>query len=58
MYASHQLLHVHRDEWLRHAETGRLIKQAAAPSDASGRSPWRRRIRRPALRFGGLLHHA
>jgi hypothetical protein len=38
MYASHQLLRVHQDEWLRHAETRRLSKQAAASSGASGRS--------------------
>jgi hypothetical protein len=58
MYVSNQLLRVHRDEWLRHAETRRLIKQAAASSDASGRSPQRRRIRRPALRFGRPPRHA
>ena len=58
MYASHQLLRVHQDEWLRHAETRRLTEQAAASSGASGRSPRRRRIRRPVQRFGRPLRHA
>jgi hypothetical protein len=54
MYVSNQMLRVHHDEWLRYAETRRLIKQAAASAQAS--TPARRRlgIRRPAFRFGRL----
>jgi len=58
MYASHQLLRVHQDEWLRHAETRRLTKQAESAAGASVRSPQHRRIRRPTLRFGRPLRHA
>jgi hypothetical protein len=60
MYASHQLLRAHHDEWLRYAESRRLIKQAEASnaSDASVRSSRRVRVRRPVLRFGRPLRHA
>lgn len=54
MYPSHQLLRVHHDEWLRYAETRRLVKQA----DGSPRKPRRLRVRRPALAFGRPLRHA
>ncbi len=49
MYVSTQLLRVHHEEWLRHAETRRLIKQSAAASSRSSR-----RGRRPG-RSRGLL---
>ena len=58
MYASHQLLRVHQDEWLRHAEIRRLTNQAEAGAGAAARSPRRLRIRRPTLRFGRPLRHA
>jgi len=58
MYASHQLLRVHQDEWLRHAEIRRLTKQAQDMAEVSARSPRRLRIRRPTLRFGRPLRHA
>jgi hypothetical protein len=51
MYASQQLLRVHHEEWLRHAEARRLIKQAADDSRGSERAP-RRRRRRLALPRG------
>lgn len=44
MYASHQMLRVHYDEWLRHAETRRLIKQAAEERSASGARRGRRQV--------------
>jgi len=58
MYASHQLLRVHHDEWLRHAEIRRLTKQAEAVAGASAGSSRRLRIRRPGLRFGRPLRQA
>jgi hypothetical protein len=57
MYASPQLLRVHHDEWLRHAETQRLIKQAAA-SGVSARARRRARVRRSASRLGHPLRLA
>ena len=55
---SQQLLRINHDEWLRHAETQRLIKQAKAVS--RGSAPRARHGRRP---LGGLalrspLRHA
>ena len=58
MYAPQQLLRVNHEEWLRHAETRRLIKQATALSGESAPASRRRRIRRPALNFGRPLRHA
>jgi hypothetical protein len=51
MYVSTQMLRVHHDEWLRHAETHRLIKQAAASSGAAARVSQRGR-RQLGLRRG------
>jgi hypothetical protein len=55
MYVSEQLLRVHHDEWLRHAETRRQIKHAAAAPGGSVPARRRVRIRRPALRLGRSL---
>jgi hypothetical protein len=49
---SQQLLRIHQDEWLRYAETRRLVKQAAA--EARGTKPPRRRMRRRRALFGAL----
>jgi hypothetical protein len=49
---SHQLLRVNHDEWLRYAESRRLVKQAAAEAREAARPARRSRPRR-AL-FGGL----
>jgi hypothetical protein len=57
MFVSHQMLRVNHDEWLRYAETRRLIKQALASPQASAR-PRRRHFRRPSLRLGGQLRQA
>jgi hypothetical protein len=56
MYVSPQLLRVHHDEWLRHAETRRLIKQATAAVS----TPAHRRVRvtRRAPRLGRPLRQA
>ena len=58
MYAPQQLIRVNHDEWLRYAETRRLIKQAALSSGAAPRTRRRLRIRRPALNLGRPLRHA
>ena len=58
MYASHQLLRVHQDEWLRHAETRPLTKQAEAAAEAPVRSHRRLRLHRRTLRFGRPMRHA
>jgi hypothetical protein len=50
MYVSNQMLRVNHDEWLRHAETRRQVKQAAALSRGSARAPRRLRIGRLGLR--------
>jgi hypothetical protein len=49
---SQQLLRAHHDEWLRYAQTRRMVRQASA---AARQTPRRRRGARPlhAL-FGGL----
>jgi hypothetical protein len=49
---SQQLLRVHHDEWLRYAETRRLVKQAAADARESVRPS--RRARAQHGLFGGL----
>jgi hypothetical protein len=51
---SQQLLRVHHDEWLRHAETRRLIKQAKAEARHAGRPRTRVRPRRALLGALGL----
>ncbi len=54
MYPPHQLLRVHHDEWLRHAEVRRQIKQAAAESSESARRAGRERHPLGVLRALGL----
>ena len=49
---SQQLLRVNHDEWLRHAENRRLVKQARAEARESARP--RRRVRPQRALFGGL----
>ena len=51
MYPSAQLSRIHHDEWLRYAETRRLIKQARAASGEPARARLLPRLTRPALRF-------
>jgi hypothetical protein len=58
MYASQQMLRVHHDEWLRHAEIRRLTNQPQDVAGASVRPRRRLRIRRPTLRVGRPLRHA
>jgi hypothetical protein len=54
MYVSNQMLRVNHDEWLRYAETRRLIKQASVSSPGAARRSRRLRVPRPAFRFGRL----
>lgn len=49
---SQQLLRVHHDEWLRYAETRRVIKQAAAEARESAQP--RRRTRSHRALLGAL----
>ncbi len=58
---SQQLLRVHHDEWLRAAESHRMVKQARA--EARETAPSHRRTRPQRVRFGALglrrpLRHA
>jgi hypothetical protein len=58
MYVSQQMLRVHHDEWLRYAETRRLVSQAKAePRQESGRIV-RGQPRLRALRLGRPVGHA
>jgi hypothetical protein len=54
MYVPHQMLRVNHDEWLRHAEVRRQIKQAAAESRASAQAAGRGRRELGFLRGRGL----
>ncbi|MGN6869398.1 MAG: hypothetical protein ACTHMY_13445 [Solirubrobacteraceae bacterium] len=58
---SQQLLRINHDEWLRYAETRRMVKQARAA--ARQNAPARRRTQPQRSLFGGLalrrpLRHA
>jgi hypothetical protein len=49
MYVSHQMVRVHHDEWLRYAETRRLVSQAKTERrpDARQSTRWQPRLRVP-----------
>jgi hypothetical protein len=51
MYSQH-LVRVHHDEWLRYAETRRLVKQVQAQARQSARP--RRRVPSPRVLLGAL----
>ena len=55
MYTSHQLLRVRHDEWLRQAETRRMIKRAVAESRAVSPKSSRSSVGRPVFRLGRLV---
>jgi hypothetical protein len=58
---SQQLLRVHHDEWLRHAESRRLVKEARAEAretEPSHRRAGTQRVRFGALGLRGPLRHA
>jgi hypothetical protein len=55
VYSSHQMLRVHHDEWLRYAETRRMIKRAQAETRASSAKSARSSARRPQFRLGRLV---
>jgi hypothetical protein len=61
MYASHQMLRVRHDEWLRYAEMRRLVRQAKAEPGPDSCRITRRQRRLRALRLGrpaGSPRHA
>jgi hypothetical protein len=58
MYVSHQMLRVNHDEWLRYAETRRLISEARAASRGSARASGRRPFRRSPFRLSRQLRQA
>jgi len=52
MFTSYHLLRVQHDEWLRYAESRRMIKPAATESRASSRKPARLSVLRRPFRLG------
>jgi hypothetical protein len=58
MYVSQQMLRVHHDEWLRYAETRRLVSQAKAERAPESHRIVRRRPRLRAPRLGRPVSHA
>ncbi len=58
MYVSQQMLRVHHDEWLHHAETRRLVSQAKTERrpESPRTTRWQPRLR--ALRLGRPVSHA
>jgi hypothetical protein len=58
IYVSQQMLRVHHDEWLRFAETRRLISQVKSERRPESRRGARRQPRLGALRLGRPVRHA
>jgi hypothetical protein len=56
MYSQH-LLRVHHDEWLRHAETRRLVNEAKAHARQPGSERSRLRTRPQRALFGLIGLH-
>ncbi len=58
MYVSQQMLRVHHDEWMRYAESRRLVNHATTERRAESRRVLARQPRLRSLRLGRPVRHA
>jgi len=58
MYVSQQMLRVHHDELMRHAESRRLVGQAKAERRPESRRVVARQPKLRSLRLGRSVRHA